>query len=169
MSNQDTIVAIRNGFEGAVRMAGTLPDLKLPSSEPTNFVTGRPVVRDKEQLYALCVAAAAEGYSSNKWATMKQIRENGGTVPKNTFGAPMFMQFGDKLRYYRVYNYDTVSWGKEPAKEQAPKKAKKDNEAKRTTAPRKQKTSSVTVTMPDGTVITGTPDAIASIMSAMCR
>lgn len=170
---QETIMSIRTEFESAVERAGTLPNLTIPEDDPVNFVTGRPVVREESQRHALSVAAAAEGYSSNKWATLKQIRANGGVVDKDEFGAPMFMDMGGTLRYYRVYNYDVVRWPDgQPNEFSAPKrKASRKPATKRATshkATKKASAGTVTITLPNGAVVTCAPADVATIMAAMC-
>ena len=113
---QDKILALKASYENAIKQAKTLRK-RAKKGDVTNFVTGRPVNRDAQQVATLKVVAAVEGYPTNEWATLSQIKANGGKLKADAFGAPMFMPAGEgKLSYYLVFNKAAVEWkdGKVP-------------------------------------------------------
>lgn len=123
---QDKILALKASYENAVKQAKSLRK-RAKKGDVTNFVTGRPVNRDAQQVAALKVVAAVEGYPTNEWATRSQIAANGGTIKADAFGAPMFMPRGEgKFSYYYVFNKAAVDWkdGKAPTTFVQPTKKK---------------------------------------------
>lgn len=123
---QDKILALKASYENAIKQAKTLRK-RAKKGDVTNFVTGRPVNRDAQQVAALKVVAAVEGYPTNEWATRSQIAANGGTIKADAFGAPMFMPRGEgKFSYYYVFNKAAVDWkdGKAPTTFVQPTKKK---------------------------------------------
>lgn len=123
---QDKILALKASYENAVKQAKSLRK-RAKKGDVTNFVTGRPVNRDAQQVAALKVVAAVEGYPTNEWATRSQIVANGGTIKADAFGAPMFMPRGEgKFSYYYVFNKAAVDWkdGKAPTTFVQPTKKK---------------------------------------------
>lgn len=123
---QDKILALKANYENAVKLAKSLRK-RAKKGDVTNFVTGRPVNRDPQQVAALKVVAAVEGYPTNEWATRSQIAANGGTIKADAFGAPMFMPRGEgKFSYYYVFNKAAVDWkdGKAPTTFVQPTKKK---------------------------------------------
>lgn len=134
---QDKILALKASYENAVKQAKSLRK-RAKKGDVTNFVTGRPVNRDAQQVAALKVVAAVEGYPTNEWATRSQIAANGGTIKADAFGAPMFMPRGEgKFSYYYVFNKAAVDWkdGKAPETFVQPKKKATTSKGKKAAAP----------------------------------
>ena len=165
---QDKVLALKTAYESAIKAARSLKK-RAKKGDVTNFVTGRPVNRDEEQVKALKIVAAVEGYPTNEWATKNQIAANGGKLKAEAYGAPMFMpRGGGKFSYYLVYNKAVVDWGekgepKEFVKPTKAKKATKKAASRATKAPKLNTDGLIPMVMPNGATLYLTLEQVAAL------
>lgn len=102
-------------FDNAIRMAVKSLSPSLSGSVPVNFTNGRNASPKHAQDADLLIVASVEGYTTNLWATPRQIANVGGIVNVDAMRVPIFVEKTSKkgnpyTTTYDVVNFDCVSW-----------------------------------------------------------
>ena len=108
-------IVAKNNWDNAVAMATHSLKPMVSNVVPKNFVSLKNAAPRGIQNYDLALTAAVEGYSSNLWATPKQIASIGGEISNDAAMVPIFMEKTSKAgnRYYHKYvvvNLDCVNF-----------------------------------------------------------
>lgn len=102
-------------FDNAISMAVKSLSPSMSGYVPVNFTNGRNASPKHQQDADLLIVASVEGYTTNLWATPKQIANVGGVLKADAVRVPIFVEKTSKkgntfMTTYDVVNFDCVSW-----------------------------------------------------------
>ena len=114
-SSASSSVAFKARWDNAVSMARHSLNPSVNTTVPKNFVSCKNAAPRGIQNYDLAITAAVEGYTTNLWATPKQVESIGGVVSSDACLVPIFVEKKSSKGniYYRPYyvvNLDCVSF-----------------------------------------------------------
>lgn len=101
-----TVADVKASYDHTIAIVREMYGDAMPIDDPVNPITGRPLNRDAAQRDNLRYLAADLGWTTNEFATVKQIESYGGKVKDGAYKPIQFMPG----RFYRVVNFDDVQW-----------------------------------------------------------
>lgn len=127
-----TVADVKASYDHTIAVVREMYGDAMPIDDPINPITGRPLNRDAAQRDNLRYLAADLGWTSNEFATVKQVESYGGKVKDGAYKPIQFMPG----RFYRVVNLEDVQWPNDVRPEFTPEnkvEKPKDDKPKATT------------------------------------